>query len=248
MSVKKILVSQPKPTSEKSPYFDLASKYGVEVVFRPFIRIEGLTSREFRQSKISITEFTAVIFLSRTAIDHYFRLAKALRYDVPETMKYFCISETTAHYLQKYIVYRKRKIFYSETGKIDDLLPIIEKHKKEKFIYPMSDVHDSSTSKLQSLQIDYTPAVMYRTVSNDFKPGETLPQDYDMIIFFTPSGVKTLKSDFPNFEQGDIAIGGMGSKTLREIEAQGLRLDVTVSPEARSMPAAIEQYLDQHKD
>lgn len=247
MSVKKILVSQPKPTSEKSPYFDLASKYGVEVVFRPFIRIEGLTSREFRQSKISISDYTAVIFLSRTAIDHYFRLAEELRFAVPESMKYFCISETTAHYLQKYIVYRKRKIFYSETGKIDELLPIIEKHKKEKFIYPMSDVHDSSNSRLQALPIDYTPAVMYRTVSNDFKEGETLPQDYDMIIFFTPSGVKTLKADFPQFVQGDIAIGGMGGKTIREIEEQGLRLDVTVTPETRSMAAAIAKYLDEHQ-
>lgn len=247
MSVKKILVSQPQPTTEKSPYYDLEAKYGVEVVFRPFIKVEGLTSREFRQSKISIGDHTAVIFLSRTAIDHYFRLAKELRYEVPDTMKYFCISKATAHYLQKHIIYRKRKIFYSESGKVDDLLPILEKHKKEKYLYPMSDVHDSSASKLQTLHINYTPAVMYRTVSNDFNEGEALPQDYDMLIFFTPSGVKTLKADFPNFVQGDIAIGGMGAKTLNEIESQGLRLDVTTDSEAPSMAAAIGRYLEQHQ-
>lgn len=247
MSVKKILVSQPQPTTEKSPYFDLAAKYDVEVVFHPFIKVEGLTSREFRQSKISISDHTAVIFLSRTAIDHYFRLAKELRFDVPDTMKYFCISKATAQYLQKHIVYRKRKIFYGETGMVDDLLPIVEKHKKEKFLFPMSDVHDPSVSRLQALHINYTPAVMYRTVSNKFEPSEPQPQDYDMIIFFTPSGVKTLMTDFPDFKQGDIAIGGMGAKTLSEIEAQGLRLDVTISPEAPSMAAAIGAYLDKQK-
>ena len=132
MSIKKILVSQPKPTSEKSPYFDIENKYGVEIVFRPFIKVEGLSSKEFRQQKISILDYTAVIFTAKKAIDNYFRLAEELRLEIPDTMKYFCVSETVAHYLQKYIVYRKRKIFHAESNLIDDLIPIMEKHKKER--------------------------------------------------------------------------------------------------------------------
>ena len=219
MKIKKILVSQPKPSSEKSPYFDLESKYGVEIVFRPFIKVEGLSSKEFRQQKISIGDYTAVIFTARTAVDNYFRLAKELRYDVPDTMKYFCISETVAHYLQKYTVYRKRKIFYSENGH-----------------------HESKLPELETKDINFRRAVMYRTVSNDFGPDE--PFDYNMLIFFTPSGVKSLLSNFPDFEQGDIAIGGMGNKTIEEIKASGLRLDVTTTPSTPSMAAAIGKYLE----
>ena len=241
MKISKILVSQPKPTSEKSPYYDLESKYGVKVVFRPFIKVEGLSSKEFRKFKVNPADFTAVIFTTRTAVDHYFRLAKELRFDVPDTMKYFCQSQTVAHYLQKYIQYRKRKIFYTENGKVEELITIVEKHKKEKFIFPMSDVHDIKTSLLDDHQIKYTPAVMYRTVSNDFEPGE--PFDYDMIILFTPSGIKSLLSNFPNFVQGDIAIGGMGPKTIEEIKSHGLRLDITTSAKAPSIPAAIDQFL-----
>lgn len=241
MKISKILVSQPKPTSEKSPYFDLETKYGVTVVFRPFIKVEGLSSKEFRKFKVNPADFTAVIFTARTAVDHYFRLAKELRFDVPDTMKYFCLSQTVAHYLQKYIQYRKRKIFYSENGKIEELITLIEKHKKEKFIFPMSDVHDTKASLIDEHQIKYTPAIMYRTVSNDFQPGE--PFDYDMIILFTPSGIKALVSNFPDFVQGDIALGGMGPKTVEEIKKQGFRLDITTSPKAPSMPAAIDQFL-----
>ncbi len=241
MKISKILVSQPKPTSEKSPYFDLETKYGVSVVFRPFIKVEGLSSKEFRKFKVNPADFTAVIFTARTAVDHYFRLAKELRFDVPDTMKYFCLSQTVAHYLQKYIQYRKRKIFYSENGKVEELITLIEKHKKEKFIFPMSDVHDTKASLIEEHQVKYTPAIMYRTVSNDFEPGE--PFDYDMIILFTPSGIKSLLSNFPNFVQGDIAIGGMGPKTIEEIKNSGLRLDITTSAKAPSIPAAIDQYL-----
>ena len=241
MRISKILVSQPKPTSEKSPYFDLETKYGVSVVFRPFIKVEGLSSKEFRKYKVNPADFTAVIFTARTAVDHYFRLAKELRFDVPDTMKYFCLSQTVAHYLQKYIQYRKRKIFYSENGKVEELITLIEKHKKEKFIFPMSDVHDIKASQLEASQVKYTPAIMYRTVSNDFEPGE--PFDYDMIILFTPSGIKSLLHNFPNFVQGDIAIGGMGPKTIEEIKNSGLRLDITTSAKAPSIPAAIDQYL-----
>lgn len=241
MKIKKILVSQPKPTSEKSPYYDLEKKYGVTVVFRPFIKIEGLTSKEFRQSKIALGDYTAVIFTAKVAIDHYFRLAKELRYDVPDTMKYFCVSENVANYLQKYIIYRKRKIFFSPTGQMDGLIPLIEKHKKEKFLYPQSDVHDSKSTFFDDHHITYQPAVMYRTVSNDFAPDE--PFDYDMLIFFTPTGVKSLLSNFPNFEQGNIAIGGMGAKTIAEVKNSNLRLDITTTPQLPSMAAAIDDYL-----
>lgn len=246
MQIKKILVSQPKPSSEKSPYYDIEKKYGVTIVFRPFFKVEGLSSKEFRQNKVSISDHTSVIFTARTAIDHYFRLCKELRFEVPDTMKYFCVSETVAHYLQKYIVYRKRKIFFSETGKIEDLIPAIVKHNKEKYLYPMSDVHDSKTSKLDENHINYTKAIMYRTVSNDFAPDE--PFDYDMLIFFTPTGVKSMLKNFPKFKQGDIVIGGMGPKTLDEIKNSGLRLDITTSPEVPSMAAAIDKWLKDHQE
>ena len=246
MQIKKILVSQPKPSSEKSPYYDIEKKYGVTIVFRPFFKVEGLSSKEFRQNKVSISDHTSVIFTARTAIDHYFRLCKELRFEVPDTMKYFCVSETVAHYLQKYIVYRKRKIFFSETGKIEDLIPAIVKHNKEKYLYPMSDVHDSKTSKLDENHINYTKAIMYRTVSNDFAPDE--PFDYDMLIFFTPTGVKSMLKNFPKFKQGNIVIGGMGPKTLDEIKNSGLRLDITTSPEVPSMAAAIDQWLKDHQE
>lgn len=246
MQIKKILVSQPKPSSEKSPYYDIEKKYGVTIVFRPFFKVEGLSSKEFRQNKVSISDHTSVIFTARTAIDHYFRLCKELRFEVPDTMKYFCVNETVAHYLQKYIVYRKRKIFFSETGKIEDLIPAIVKHNKEKYLYPMSDVHDSKTSKLDENHINYTKAIMYRTVSNDFAPDE--PFDYDMLIFFTPTGVKSMLKNFPKFKQGDIVISGMGPKTLDEIKNSGLRLDITTSPEVPSMAAAIDQWLKDHQE
>ena len=245
MAIQKILVSQPRPAGAKSPYFDLEEKYGVEVVFRPFIKIEGLTAKEFRQSRIQIPDYSAIIFTARTAIDHFFRLCKETRYNVPETLKYFCISETIAHYLQKYTVYRKRKIFYSETGKIEGLIPLIEKHNKETYLMPVSDAHDDSkASVLDDSKLKYTQAVMYRTVSNDFTPEEQL--DYDMLIFFSPAGVKSLVSNFPEFQQGEIAIGAMGLPTIEAVKEAGLRLDITTSPQAPSMAAAIDAYLAAH--
>jgi len=246
VKIKKILVSQPKPSSEKSPYFDLQRKYGVEVVFRPFIKIEGLTSREFRQSKIPITNHTAVIFTARTAVDHYFRLCKELRFNVPDTMKYFCVSETIAHYLQKYIIYRKRKIFYSETGHAEALLPLLAKHNKETYLYPISDVHDQKLHIPEDGSIKFTKAVMYRTVSNVI--GNDEPFDYDMIILFTPSGVKSLLQSFPHFEQGNIAIGAMGGKTIEELKNNGLRLDLTTTSKAPSIAAAMDNYIKEHLD
>ena len=244
MDIKKILISQPKPQSDKSPYYDIAQKYGVEVVFRPFIKVEGLTSKEFRQSKISISDYTAVIFTARTAIDHFFRLCDEMRITIPDTMKYFCTTETIARYLQKYIVYRKRKIFFGTSGKLDDekLLKDLLKHSKEKFLFPISDVHRDNLSILDENKIPYTKAVMYRTVSNDFRKDE--PFDYDMLIFFSPAGIKSLLKNFPDFHQGDIRIGCFGETTAKAVEEDGLRLDLQApNPEAPSMTAALDMYL-----
>lgn len=243
LNIKRLLVSQPKPTSEKSPYFDLAEKYGVEIEFRPFIKVEPLTSKEFRQQRISILDYSAVVFTARTGIDHFFRLCEELRVTIPETMKYFCMSESIAVYLQKYIVYRKRKIFFGASGKLDDLITIIAKHPKEKYLVPVSDVHkDDLRLKLEAKKIDFTEAVMYRTVSNDFKADESF--DYDMLVFFSPAGISSLLKNFPNFNQKDIRIGCFGPTTAKAVKDAELRLDVEApTPEAPSMTAALEQYL-----
>lgn len=243
LNIKRLLVSQSKPTSEKSPYFDLAEKYGVEIEFRPFIKVEPLTSKEFRQQRISILDYSAVVFTARTGIDHFFRLCEELRVTIPETMKYFCMSESIAVYLQKYIVYRKRKIFFGASGKLDDLITIIAKHPKEKYLVPVSDVHkDDLRLKLEAKKIDFTEAVMYRTVSNDFKADESF--DYDMLVFFSPAGISSLLKNFPNFNQKDIRIGCFGPTTAKAVKDAGLRLDVEApTPEAPSMTAALEQYL-----
>lgn len=243
MKVNKILVSQPKPSSEKSPYYEIAEKYGVEIVFRPFIKVEGLTAKEFRQAKVSIADYTAVIFTARTAIDHFFRLAEETRVTIPDTMKYFCTTESIALYLQKYTIYRKRKIFHGKTGKIEELLPFLIKHSKEKFLYAISDVSKKDDDNiLTQNKINYTKAVMYRTVSNDFGPDEVF--DYDMLVFFSPSGIASLLKNFPKFEQGDIKIGCFGAATAQAVKDAGLRLDIEApSPQVPSMAAAIELYL-----
>ena len=246
MKVKKVLVSQPKPASDKSPYYDIAEKYGVEIVFRPFIKVEGLTAKEFRQSKIAISEFTAIIFTARTAIDHFFRLCEEMRVSIPDTMKYFCTTESIALYLQKYIVYRKRKIFHGETGKLDGLMPFLIKHKKERFLYIVSDVHKEDTGILDTNGINYTKAIMYRTVSNDFGPDEKF--DYDMLLFFSPSGINSLLKNFPEFEQKDIRIGCFGGTTAQAVRDAGLRLDLEApSVKAPSMTAALEKYLKENR-
>lgn len=246
MKVKKILVSQPKPSSEKSPYYEIAEKYNVEIVFRPFIKVEGLTSKEFRQSKINISDFTAIIFTARTAVDHFFRLCQEMRVTIPDTMKYFCTTESIALYLQKYTVYRKRKIFHGSTGKLDDLLPYFKKHDKDRYLYAVSDVHKDDTTVLDQAGIKYTKAVMYRTVSNDFTEEEKF--DYDMLIFFSPSGIASLKKNFPDFEQSEIAIGTFGAATAQAVRDAGLRLDIEApSPTAPSMTAALEQFLANNK-
>ena len=243
LKIKKVLVSQPKPATEKSPYFDIAEKFGVEIDFRPFFKVEPLTSKEFRQQKISILDHTAVVFTSRHAINHFFHLCEELRVTIPETMKYFCVTEAIAVYLQKYIVYRKRKIFFGQTGKVEDLAVVIGKHPKEKYLIPVSDIHkEDLISLLEAKKISYTKAIMYRTVSNDFEDNEKF--DYDMLVFFSPSGISSLLKNFPNFEQKDIKIGCFGPTTAKAIKDAGLRLDMEApTPEAPSITAALEIYL-----
>lgn len=243
MKVKKILVSQPKPGSEKSPYYDIEKKHNVEIVFRPFIKVEGIDVKEFRQQRINLADFTAVIFTARTAVDHFFRLCEATRVTVPDTMKYFCTTEAVALYLQKYIVYRKRKIFFGVSGKVDDLIPYIQKHCKENFLLPVSDPHKEEVhAPLDAQGIEYTKSVMYKTVSNDFQEDESF--DYDMLIFFSPTGISSLVKNFPNFEQGDIQIGSFGATTAKAVKDAGLRLDLEApNPEAPSMTLALDLFL-----
>ena len=243
MKIKKVLVSQPKPASEKSPYYDIAEKYGVKIDFRPFIKVESVSSKEFRQQKVSILDHSAVIFTSRHAIDHFFSLCSELRITIPETMKYFCITEAVALYIQKYVQYRKRKIFFGETEKIDDLVPSIVKHNTEKFLVPMSDVHnDELKNLLDKNKINHTEAVMYRTVSNDFQEGEEF--DYDMLVFFSPSGISSLMKNFPDFDQKDIKIGCFGPTTAKAVRDAGLRLDLEApTVNAPSMTAALDNFI-----
>ncbi|MDR0536986.1 MAG: uroporphyrinogen-III synthase [Tannerellaceae bacterium] len=244
LNVKKLLVSQPKP-DEKSPYFSIAEKYGVEIDFRPFIKVEPLSAKEFRQQRISILDYSAVVFTARMAIEHFFDLCKDLRVAIPETMKYFCTTDSIANYLQKYIVYRKRKIFFCLSGKMDDLAGIIAKHPKENYLIPVSDTHKNDLfDLLETRKIRYSKAVMFRTVSNDFEKDEIF--DYDMLLFFSPQGITSLLKNFPDFKQDDIKIGCFGPATAKAIKDAGLRLDIEAPTEdAPSMPAALELYFKQ---
>ena len=248
--IKKILVSQPKPASEKSPYYDIASKFDVELVFRPFIKVEGMSAKEFRTQRVNILDHTAIVFTSRHAIDHFFALAKELRVTIPGDMKYFCVTETIALYIQKYVQYRKRKVFFGGTGRIDDLIPLMVKHKTEKYLVPMSDVHnDSITLLLDSKKLNHKEVVMYKTVSNDFTPDEVTNFDYDMLIFFSPSGIEALTKNFPDFNQGDIAIGTFGPATAKAAKEAGLRLDIEAPNEKYpSMTGALQHYLFEVQD
>jgi uroporphyrinogen-III synthase len=242
-NIKKILVSQPEPKTEKSPYFDIAEKYGVTVVFRPFIKVDPVSAKDFRAQRVNIQDHTAIVFTAKTAIDHFFRLSEELRVPIPETLKYFCVTEAIAVYLQKYIVYRKRKIFFPASGKAEDLLTYITKHNKEFFLVPVSDVHKEDFIKvLEDKKIKHNKAVMYRTVSNDFTPDE--PFDYDILLFFSPAGIASLMKNFPNFEQKETAIGTFGPTTAKAVRDAGLRLDIEApNPETPSMTAALEKYL-----
>jgi uroporphyrinogen-III synthase len=243
LNVKKILVSQPEPKAEKSPYFDIAEKYGVEIIFRPFIKIESVGAKDFRAQKINILDHSAVIFTAKIAVDHFFRLSEEMRIQIPEGMKYFCVTEAIAVYLQKYIVFRKRKIFFPSSGKIEDLITYINKHNKENFLIPVSDVHkDDLIKSMDDKKIKYDKAIMYRTVSNDFTADETF--DYDILLFFSPAGIASLLKNFPKFEQNGTAIGTFGPMTAKAVKDAGLRLDIEApNVEAPSMAAALEKYL-----
>ena len=242
MKIRKILVSQPKPTDAKSPYFDLAEANNVKIDFRPFIHVEGVDAKEFRKQKIDILAHTAVIFTSRTAIDHFFRLSEDLRIAIPDTMKYFCISESTAFYLQKYIVYRKRKIFHS-TGKFADLVDVLKKHKEENYLVPLSDIHKQEIPDLLDKgKFKYTKAIFYNTVSSDLSDIDA--KDYDVLVFFSPSGIASLLQNFPNFEQNEIKIASFGPTTAQAVKEAGLRLDIQAPmPQAPSMTMALEQII-----
>lgn len=242
LKIKKILVSQPEPTTGRSPYSDLAGKTGVQIDFRPFIHVEGVSAKDFRAQKVAILDHTAVVFTSRTAIDHFFRLAQETRVSVPDTMKYFCISEATAFYLQKYIVYRKRKIFYS-TGKFADLIEVMCKHKEETYFVPLSDIHKAEIPMLlKENAFKHSKAIMYRTVSSDLS--DLADVNYDILVFFSPSGIASLIKNFPTFEQNNTKIASFGPSTAKAVEEAGLRLDIQVpNPKAPSMAMALDQFI-----
>jgi uroporphyrinogen-III synthase len=247
LRIRKVLVSQPKPTTEKSPYLDIAEEYGLKVEFRSFIKVEGLNAREFRQEKVNILDHSAVIFTSRTAIDHFFRMCTEMRLTVPDTMKYFCISESIAFYLQKYIVYRKRKVFFGDK-RVEDMTKILTKHKTETFLVPISDSHKENVpALLDSLKLKYSKAVFYKTVASDLaKEGFDL-SEFDVIIFYTPAGIKSLFQNYPDFQQGETVIGAFGAATAKAAKDAGLRLDIEAPTEsAPSMTMALEQFVKLH--
>jgi len=239
-------VSQPRPTTEKSPYFDISDKYSVKIDFRPFIKVEPILAKEFRTQRITILDYTAIIFNARHGIDHFFRLCEEMRITIPETMKYFCVSESVALYLQRYIHYRKRKVFYGATGKFAELVTIMNKHTDEKYLFITSDVQNEDTiATLEKLKVPYAKAVMYKTVSNDFGPDEEF--NYDMLLFFSPIGIASLMKNFPDFVQGDIQIGCFGATTAQAVREAGLRLDIEVPlPGVPSMTMALENFLKEN--
>jgi uroporphyrinogen-III synthase len=240
--VKTILVSQPKPETEKSPYFDLAEKYGVKIDFRPFIHVEGVNAQEFRKNKINILDHSAVIFTSKNSIDHFYKMCEAMRVTIPETMKYFCISESVAFYLQKYIVYRKRKVFVgNQTFK--DLTDVMKKHKDDNYLLPCSDILKSEIPiLLDQGGYKYTKAVFYKTVCSDLSDLKDV--NYDMLVFFSPSGIKSLFQNFPKFEQNGTFIAAFGETTSKAVIEHGLNLNVKAPvPGLPSMTMAIEHHI-----
>ncbi len=246
--VKKVLITQPKPEGEKSPYFDLAKKHNIELVFHPFIIVDAIPSKEFRKQKIDIPFYTAVIFTSRNAIDHFFRICDEMKLTISQDAKYFCITEAVALYLQKFILYRKRKVFYSADGSNKSLFDVINKHKdNEKFLYPCSQSFDSEiTNWLKSHKCEYATPVLYKIISNDVK--EMIAKKFDVICFFTPGGVKSLIENFPLFKQNGTKIGAFGANTFKAAEDAGLTLDIKApQPKAPSMVSALELFLSAQK-
>jgi uroporphyrinogen-III synthase len=244
--VKKILITQPKPETERSPYFELAKKFNIELAFQAFIRVEPISVKDFRKQKIEIASFSAVIFTSRHAIDHFFRVCEEMKVSVSQDTKYFCITEAVALYLQKFILYRKRKVFYGADGSNKSMFEVINKHKEnEKFLYPCSENQQDNeiVGWLKNNHCGFATPFMYRTLSNDIR--QVLPVDeYDIICFFTPSGVRSLFDNFPKFKQNGTKIGAFGNNTSRAVEDAGLILEIKApQPEAPSMVSALEKYL-----
>src|SRR5690348_12008322 len=245
-AIHKILITQPRPESDKSPYFELQRKYSVELDFHPFIRLEGIPARDFRKQKIEIQNYTGVIFTSRNAIDHFFRTCEEMKVSVSQDTKYFCITEAVALYLQKFILYRKRKVFYGADGTNKSMFDVISKHKaNEKFLYVCSENQQDNeiVNWLKTNSCEFSLAFMYRTQSADVK--EVLSKtEYDIICFFTPSGVKSLFDNFPKFKQNGTVLGAFGNNTSRAIEEAGLKLEIKApEPQAPSMVSALERYL-----
>ena len=245
MAIKSILVSQPKPDGERSPYYDLADKYKIKIDFRPFIKVEGVDVKEFRASKINIADHTAIILTSKVAADHFFRIAEETRFEVPETMKYFCISEAVARYLQKFIPYRKRKIFFG-VQTIEQLAEVMKKHKNERYLLPCTDIlRDSIPETLTEQKFNFIKVILYRTVASDLSDLEDVY--YDMLVFFSPGGIESLFKNFPDFKQNNTAIAAFGSTTANAVMKNNLRLDVSAPhPKAPSMVAAIELFIKEH--
>lgn len=241
--VKTILISQPKPSGDtKSPYDALSKKHKLKIDFRPFIHVEPIHAQEFRKNRISILEHTAVVFTSRVAVDHFFRMCDETRAHVPDSMKYFCLSESTAFYLQKYVVYRKRKIFHGRVRFVE-LVEIMKKHKQEKFIIPCSNLLKPSIPELMNEhKFHHTIAPMYKTVCSDLSNLANVK--YDMLVFFSPSGIESLLKNFPDFEQNDTVLAIFGPTTAKAAEAANLRIDILAPhPKAPSMSMAIQQYI-----
>lgn len=240
------MITQPRPESDKSPYFELARKHSAELFFYPFIRLEGIPAREFRKQKIDIASYSAVIFTSRNAIDHFFRTCEEMKVTISQDTKYFCITEAVALYLQKFILYRKRKVFYGADGTNKSLFDVINKHKEnERFLYVCSENQQDNeiVNYLKSNKCEYQLAFMYRTISNDIKAVMT-ETEYDVICFFTPSGVKSLYDNFPGFQQNGTSIGAFGSNTAKAVEDAGLNLEIKApAPQAPSMVAALDLFL-----
>ena len=246
--VKKVLITQPKPDGVKSPYFDLATKYGLALDFHPFIVVEGIPAKDFRKQKVDIASYSAVIFTSRNTIDHFFRICDEMKVTVSQETKYFCITEAVALYLQKFILYRKRKVFYGADGVNKSLFDVINKHKdNEKFLYPCSESFDSEiTNWLKNHSCEFATPVLYKIISNDIK--DVIARDYDIICFFTPGGVKSLMENFPKFKQNGTKIGAFGANTFKAAEDAGLTLDIKAPlPQAPSMISALDNFLSSVK-
>ena len=244
MKVKTILVSQPEPKIENSPYFDLQDRQKVKVDFRPVIHVEGLEAKEIRQQKIDLSKFSAIILTSRNSVDHFFRVAEEMRFKVPDSMKYFCQSEAVAYYLQKYVVYRKRKIYVGKRT-FEELSPLIKKYKDETFLLPTTDkVKPIIPITLDNLGVKWTQATFYKTVISDLSDLENVT--YDILVFFSPSGIESLFHNFPDFKQNETRLAVFGNTTIKAVEAKGLRVDIAApTPETPSMTMALKKYIDQ---